>query len=76
MPEAYAEQALELVRADLSGELRRVKKPSQVRHFASCPHCQGELESGPPVSREVTAGERRFVVWSKRRTCRECGGTL
>ena len=75
VPDGYAEQARELVTADFSREIRSVRHTSRVRAPDVCPACGGEAGARTAVAREATAGERRFVVWSNRSTCGDCGHT-
>jgi hypothetical protein len=77
VPDAYADQARELVGADLSDDLLRVRRGAlRARRLEACPACDGEL--APPASRarEVRAGRRQFTVWTRSRSCRDCGRAL
>jgi hypothetical protein len=75
VPDSFAEEAREIVAADLSAGVAAAGRSQRARRrigAQTCPRCGGELGAAKAVSREVGSGRRRFVLWSQRATCDDC----
>ncbi len=76
VPASFADEAREIVAADLSAGVAAERHSQRGRRRigrAICPACGSGLGHPETVSRDVTSGRRRFVVWSQRATCTHCG---